>query len=234
MSLDYAPNYSSKMRKRFNELKIKFIYKWIFKELRTLSGSGGNFDLLEVGSGPGVFLDLLSKEFPSGKLHGVDISEDLVRFSRKINGEINYQVGDACNLPCNSSTFDYVISQHVIEHIEDTSNFLEEIKRVLKPGGYFIFCTPNLNCISHRIAGNNWIGFKDPTHVSLKSSKEWRKVISEEGFIIEKDGSTGVRGAGFIRKTPLYLLNVVPLSYRGFFNWDGGDTYVCVSRFATL
>ena len=42
-----------------------------------------------------------------------------------------------------SNSFDTIISFQVIEHIEDDKYFLKEIQRLLKPGGKFIFTTPN-------------------------------------------------------------------------------------------
>ena len=42
-----------------------------------------------------------------------------------------------------SNSIDYVVTFQVIEHIQDDNYFLEEIYRVLKPGGKLLLTTPN-------------------------------------------------------------------------------------------
>ena len=51
--------------------------------------------------------------------------------------------GDAQIIPFKNSSFDLVFCRSVLEHIQYPESFVREIDRVLKPGGYFIFFTPN-------------------------------------------------------------------------------------------
>lgn len=50
-------------------------------------------------------------------------------------------------IPYADNTFDVVLSLWVIEHLKDPKQVFLEIERVLKPGGVFIFATPNKNCL---------------------------------------------------------------------------------------
>lgn len=50
---------------------------------------------------------------------------------------------DVTDIPIEDGYFDVVFSRYVLEHIEKPEEFLREMYRVLKPGGYFIFLTPN-------------------------------------------------------------------------------------------
>ena len=45
-------------------------------------------------------------------------------------------------LPFATGTFDVVYSRHSLEHSSDLGSSLSEIRRVLRPGGTFIFCVP--------------------------------------------------------------------------------------------
>tara|TARA_R110002049_G_scaffold205202_3_gene375719 strand:- start:420 stop:1184 length:765 start_codon:yes stop_codon:yes gene_type:complete len=49
---------------------------------------------------------------------------------------------DICNLPFNDNTYDIIFCNHVLEHIPDDTKAMQELYRVLKPGGWGIFQIP--------------------------------------------------------------------------------------------
>ena len=49
---------------------------------------------------------------------------------------------DICNLPFDDNSYDIILCNHVLEHIPDDTKAMEELYRVLKPGGYGIFQIP--------------------------------------------------------------------------------------------
>ncbi len=49
---------------------------------------------------------------------------------------------DICNLPFESNSFDVILCNHVLEHIPDDTKAMQELYRVLKPGGMGIFQVP--------------------------------------------------------------------------------------------
>ncbi len=53
------------------------------------------------------------------------------------------RVADGCSIPYPDSTFDLVFADNVLEHLIDPLEVFGEISRVLKPGGVFLFKTPN-------------------------------------------------------------------------------------------
>lgn len=55
------------------------------------------------------------------------------------------------SMPFVDQLFDVVLSQWVLEHVVNPRKVFEEIARVLKPGGFFIFCTPNKNSLLVRM-----------------------------------------------------------------------------------
>ena len=57
--------------------------------------------------------------------------------------DVEFRSAEVPPLPFGSETFDWVISFQVIEHIADDAAFVQEVHRVLKPGGRFIVTTPN-------------------------------------------------------------------------------------------
>jgi len=77
---------------------------------------------------------------PVAMLAGVDVDErikDHPLLTCRLKG-----LGGA--LPFRAQTFDLVTANMVVEHIEEPERFLSDVHRVLRPGGRFLFHTPNL------------------------------------------------------------------------------------------
>lgn len=112
-------------------LKENFIYDFFEPLSRDIK-------ILDIGCGNGFFLDKLA-EFGFCNLYGADIANYLNNKNhRHAVVDINRE-----NLSYQDETFDVVTAFQVLEHLENYFLILQEAKRVLKPGGYFIFSTPN-------------------------------------------------------------------------------------------
>lgn len=87
--------------------------------------------ILDIGTGHGLFLDLLSQKY---SVVGVDVDserDDVIRM-------------DALHLGFGKSVFDTVIMAEVLEHLKSPLKGLRKAHRVLKPGGRLILTTRNL------------------------------------------------------------------------------------------
>jgi SAM-dependent methyltransferase len=99
-------------------------------------------DLLEIGAGAGIISSYMAYVVgPAGSVTAIDVvDERVVR-----DGYRFMKVHDAY-LPLPDGSFDVVISNHVIEHVGDRQaqrTHLEEIQRVLRPGGVLYLAAPN-------------------------------------------------------------------------------------------
>lgn len=99
-------------------------------------------NFLEVGTGSGVIAKYFSKlgYGPFGS-HAVDVIDE-----RQVTDGFYFQLVQGTTLPFASESFDFVISNHVVEHAgtaEDQENHLREIFRCLEPGGTLYFAVPN-------------------------------------------------------------------------------------------
>jgi ubiquinone/menaquinone biosynthesis C-methylase UbiE len=72
---------------------------------------------------------------------GLDYSLESLKKHKNINNRVR---GDVSKLPFKANTFDLVTANMVIEHLDRPEIQVNEIYRVLKPGGLFIFHTPNV------------------------------------------------------------------------------------------
>jgi SAM-dependent methyltransferase len=102
-----------------------------------------NKDVLDVASGEGYGTALLAQVAKSAI--GVEIAPDAVAHatSSYVRENLTYQQGDARVLPVPDASRDVVISFETIEHFAEQQQFLDEVRRVLRPGGLFVVSTPD-------------------------------------------------------------------------------------------
>lgn len=100
--------------------------------------------VLDIASGEGYGSNLLSKH--AAHVTGVDISEDAVKHANEKyakENKLTYCVGSASKIPLEDASVDVVTSFETLEHTTEHDEFLQEIKRVLVPGGLLIMSTPD-------------------------------------------------------------------------------------------
>ncbi|NOZ63968.1 MAG: methyltransferase domain-containing protein [Caldiserica bacterium] len=99
--------------------------------------------VLDVGCGRGEILNKICAHYDL-KGVGLDISIEAIKIARFYNPLVNqYWVGDAESLPFRDNSFDLVISLDTLEHLSSPLTALEEMVRVLKPGGKLLVYTLN-------------------------------------------------------------------------------------------
>lgn len=99
----------------------------------------GRKRILEIGYGNGKQLQIIRAMYPDMSLYGVDISEEMHGTASKALGDSALlSVGDAGDLPYQSSFFDAVITTDTCYFWNDPRKVLSEIRRVMKDDGIFI------------------------------------------------------------------------------------------------
>ena len=105
-----------------------------------------DFKLLDTGCGKGSNLYSVLKKYPKAKIVGIDnYKPDLEIAKFFFLNKVEFILGDCLDTKLASSSFDVVLSNQVIEHITKYDDYLNEIKRVLKPKGLLILSTPNFH-----------------------------------------------------------------------------------------
>jgi ubiquinone/menaquinone biosynthesis C-methylase UbiE len=105
----------------------------------------GEVDWLDVGCGHRVLPPWRAEEEKSlvGRSHsmvGLDADWASLRKHRSAKAKV---LGTICQLPFRDGSFDMVTANMVVEHLDKPATQFREISRILKPGGVFIFHTPN-------------------------------------------------------------------------------------------
>ena len=139
-----------------------------------------NYKILEVGCGIGSIVSELTKQ--GYNITGSDISHEAIAYGLKRYGDIQLEVQAAEILQVENETFDIVLSFDLLEHIAQVDRHISEVFRVLRPGGYYLFQTPNKysNIIFETLQTRTlqWRNY----HPSLHSPGQLRRRLSKHGF----------------------------------------------------
>ena len=93
--------------------------------------------VLDMGCGSGLFTKML-KDWKA-EVVGEDLSDGLLAIARRENPDIEFYQANAEDMPFESNTFDIVTSSLVVHYFDKLLPVFEEVFRVLKTGGQFVF-----------------------------------------------------------------------------------------------
>ena len=98
--------------------------------------------VLEIGSGRGYVLNWLDQK--GIEATGLEISEEAISCALHEYPEIQLMQYEGSVLPFSAESFETVISFDVLEHFPDVNAHLADVRRVLRPNGFYAFQTPNI------------------------------------------------------------------------------------------
>jgi arsenite methyltransferase len=156
------------------------------KELIDLCHIGKDTCVLDVGCGTGATASYLAK-MVGCRVVGVDLRESMVALSTEraqkqgVADRVEFRVADVRDLPFDDATFEAVLCESVATFIEDKQRVVNELARVVKPGGY--------------VGLNEEIWLKEPTpevaervrvmwpvKSNVPTSEEWRALLKGAGL----------------------------------------------------
>ncbi|MBR3020345.1 MAG: methyltransferase domain-containing protein [Clostridia bacterium] len=138
--------------------------------------------LIDIGCGPGAFLSMVEETFPDIQLNALDLSEGMIRETReRLSSTAIATVGDSEKMPLESEQYQVVTCNMSIHHYPHPQNAVNEMFRILKPGGVLLL--NDMDCIAPIRAVANWLFPKLPGgDVKMYSREETEGMVRSAGF----------------------------------------------------
>jgi 2-polyprenyl-3-methyl-5-hydroxy-6-metoxy-1,4-benzoquinol methylase len=131
--------------------------------------------LLEIGVGSGSFLAAAREK--GFEVLGADLSAPICDHVRSKFG-INVHCGELTTLP-EGQRFDVIVMNHVLEHVSDPVDFLEQVRARLEPGGCVHIAVPNVGCWEAGLSG--WTSY-EPYHLTYFAPHTLERAVRAAGF----------------------------------------------------
>ena len=121
--------------------QFKLIRLIILNKLKKYHPEGS---VADIGCGPGYLIAAMGKSLPHLSIIGIDISEEILDKARRnlaakgLNEKVTFRLGDIQKLPVEPDSLDFAVSTLSLHHWSRPGEAIEELFRVLKPGGQFL------------------------------------------------------------------------------------------------
>ncbi|MDP2599862.1 MAG: class I SAM-dependent methyltransferase [Deltaproteobacteria bacterium] len=165
-----------------------YIRKTVAAAMEPLRLQGGE-TLLDIGCGTGALEKTLVEKWPSLKIVGVDISDDMLRRAQKKMAafpDIVFKQGDFVETPLEKNCFDIAFSLSNFHYFANPEAVLQKVASLLKPGGLFILVDWNRDSFQGKLY--NWYMDKaDPSFVKSYTLNEMKTLLEKAGFRLQNN-----------------------------------------------
>jgi SAM-dependent methyltransferase len=148
--------------------------------------------VLDIGCATGSLLEKLRDR--GWAVRGIEIGAPSAAYARSARGlEVSTLPLEENHFPPHA--FDLVLASHLIEHLNDPASLVQEVHRILVPGGRFLVTTPNIGGLQARLFRGRWRSAIFD-HLYLFSTKTLSALLARAGFTVEKTVTWGGLAAG--------------------------------------
>lgn len=140
--------------------------------------------VLDVGAAAGFFVE--QARLAGYDARGVEPSRWASAYARdELHQPVDTGTLEAMAYP--DASFEIVTMWEVIEHLPDPRAFLQEVHRVLAPGGTLAFSTPDAGAPVSKLSGTRWLGWqKVPEHLWFFDRPALERMLAETGFAVKE------------------------------------------------
>ena len=196
MTTGSSPEFSSERMAETYEDRYGFAF-WELFDTAVLPRLPDSPVVADLGCGPGVFLQDLSRRLPGATLYGSDVSQDMVDRAKELDYggatvELTQQDLTQPPLPMPDGSVDLVTVITVLCFIDDPFPILAELRRVLKPDGTFVLLDWVRHSLKEYLEGRAQAGGNEdhqhrmqrfPLH-NRYTAEDWRWLLGQGHFEI--------------------------------------------------
>ena len=147
---------------------------------------------LDIGCATGMLIARMKER--GWREQGVEVCRPAAEFGIGKRG-LQIFIGTLEEAGFRDGSFDVVHCSHLIEHLTNPRGFVEEVRRVLAPGGYFVVTTPNADGFQARLFGREWRSMIDD-HMYLFGRRTLRRLVEDSGFRVLRGKTWGGLAVG--------------------------------------
>ena len=136
--------------------------------------------ILEIGCGEGILLGQLRK-YGFSALEGFEPSYTAAKRAQKRGLSIHNAYFDPLII---NRKYDLVVMSHVLEHIENPIEFLEQINSILNPGGGLLLTQTNYRGLIPKIQKDSWYAWVPDQHFWHFTPKSLETIFNRTGYLI--------------------------------------------------
>ncbi len=168
-------------KKSFTEKVYHFVKGIALKQKVSLISSlnKGSGKLLDIGSGTGDFL-VTAKE-NNWDVFGIEPNQDARILSEKKGVKVLKDLNEV-----SETNFDVITLWHVLEHVPDLENYIQQISSRLKPTGTLIVAVPNFKSKDAKHYNEFWAAYDVPRHLWHFSKTGIERLFSKHDFQLIK------------------------------------------------
>ena len=207
---------------------------WLDTRAKFVAGVPDDACLLDLGSSDGETLGHIAELRPDLKLRAADVEGRPEVYPKGCEfARLNLEQD---SLPWPDASIDAVTCMHLVEHLSDLHKLVNEVARVLKPGGKVYFETPHPKTLAYNSPAGAAAGmftmnfYDDPTHVRVVPAGVLARLARAEGLAIERSGTS--RNWLFAASWPAFYW-LAPPSRKKFTaqaHWRGWSAYLIARR----
>jgi 2-polyprenyl-6-hydroxyphenyl methylase / 3-demethylubiquinone-9 3-methyltransferase len=150
------------------------------KALDRIEKKVGRGPVLDYGCGGGQFLAFAARQ-GWGPLYGLDLSPQAVEIARERSGA-KVECSNLVDADFGGTKFSAVTLWDVVEHHPAPGDLIEQVKKLLKPGGVVVLSVPHLHGISLRLLKGKALTYMPPEHLTIFSITAMTVFLKRHGF----------------------------------------------------
>lgn len=148
--------------------------------IRSIKKNKGN--ILDVGAGIGAFLNTM--KMANWKITGTEPDKNAREKAMQLYGINLDQSENLYSFP--EKNFDAITLWHVLEHVHDLHEYVEQLKKLLSANGKLFIAVPNYTSKDANIYKEYWAAYDVPRHLYHFSPKAMKNLLNTHGLKIEK------------------------------------------------